>query len=282
MRDFFSGMKFKVIICIFAVILGVVIYAAIAGGAATLPEAVFNTVAKPFITASSAVSDWVQGTIDKFVNADKYKADNEELRNKLNELYTQIIDYEKLQNENEQLKSILKIKEENSDFEFSAPCNIIARNSNDIYGGFTIDKGSDDGIELYDPVMTANGLVGMVTELAPKYSKVTTILSDEVNVGVITFESKIVGILDNDVKHANSGNTLMSYVPKESGIKKGEIVTSTAGVIFPGDLLIGTVTEVYDDMNGLSVHAVIEPAVDIQTITYCVVITHFNGQGVVD
>lgn len=282
MRDFFSGFKFKIIICIFAVVFGVVIYAAVAGGASTIPETVLSTIAKPFVIASNAVSDWIEQSLDKFVNADKYKNENDELIKKLNEQYKQIIDYDKVKTENEQLKKILKIKEENEDFEFSAPCNIIARNSNDVYGGFTIDRGSDDGISLYDPVMTSDGLVGMVSEIAPNFAKVTTILSDEINVGVVSFESKVVGIIDNDIKHANDGQCLMSYVAKNSGLKENEIIKSSAGVVFPGNLLIGTVKSVYDDENGLSVHAVIEPAVDVLKITDCVVITKFKGQGVVD
>lgn len=282
MRDFFKGFKFKIIICIFAVVLGVVIYAAVSGGFSTVPETVISTITKPFVVASNAVSQWVEDTIDKFTNADRYKTENEELRNKLNEQYKQIIDLENVKNENDQLKQILKIKEENADFEFSPPCNIIARNTNDAYAGFTIDRGSDDGISLYDPVMTSNGLIGMVCEIAPNYAKVATILSNEINVGVMTFDSKVTGILDNDIKNANEGNCLMSYITKDSGIKDGEIVKSVAGVVFPGNLLIGTVSKVYDDENGLSVHAVIKPAVDVRTVTDCVVITSFKGQGVVD
>ncbi|MFR4023440.1 MAG: rod shape-determining protein MreC [[Eubacterium] siraeum] len=262
--------------------LGVVIYAAVSGGFSTFPENVLSTIAKPFVTVSNAVSQWVEGTLDKFANADRYKSENEELKDKLNEQYRQIIELENVKHENDQLKEILKIKEENSDFEFSAPCNIIAHNSNDAYAGFTIDRGSDDGISLYDPVMTSNGLIGMVSEIAPNYAKVSTILSDEINVGVMTFDSKVTGILDNDIKNASEGNCLMSYITKNSGIKKGEIVKSVAGVVFPGNLLIGTVEKVYDDENGLSVHAVIKPAVDVRTITDCVVITDFKGQGVVD
>ena len=282
MRDFFKGFKFKIIICIFAVVLGVVIYAAVSGGFSTVPETVISTITKPFVIASNAVSQWVEDTIDKFTNADRYKTENEELRNKLNEQYKQIIDLENVKNENDQLKQILKIKEENADFEFSPPCNIISRNTNDAYAGFTIDRGSDDGISLYDPVMTSNGLIGMVCEIAPNYAKVATILSDEINVGVMTFDSKVTGILDNDIKNANEGNCLISYITKDSDIKDGEIVKSVAGVVFPGNLLVGTVSKVYDDENGLSVHAVIKPAVDVRTVTDCVVITSFKGQGVVD
>ncbi len=281
MRDFFSGFKFKIIICVFALVLGVVIYAAVSGGAASIPQAVFTEISKPFIAASNAISNWVEDTLDRFVNADKYKMQAEELTEKLNEQYQQLIDFEKIKTENEQLREALKIKEENEDFDFSPPCNIISRNQNDMNGGFMIDRGSNDGISLYDPVMTANGLVGMVSELGPDYSKVTTVLSEDLNLGVMTFESKVIGIIENDAEHAENGECLMSYISKDSGIKAGEIVKSSAGVVFPGDILIGTVKEVYEDGNGLSEHAVIEPAVDILTIRSCVVITNFKGQGVV-
>ncbi len=282
MRDFFSGFKFKIIICVFALVFGVLIYAAVSGGITSLPETVLTEISKPFIAASNAVSQWVEDTLDRFVNADKYKEQAQQLTEKLNEQYQQLIDFEKIKTENEQLRKALKIKEENEDFEFSPPCNIISRSQNDITGGFMIDRGSDDGIELYDPVMDSNGLIGMISELGPNFSRVTTLLSDDLNMGVVTFESKVIGIIENDAEHADNGECLMSYISKDSGIKAGEIVKSSAGVVFPGDLLIGTIKEVYDDDNGLSVHAVITPAVDVRTITDCVVITHFKGQGVVD
>ncbi|MBQ8790951.1 MAG: rod shape-determining protein MreC [Ruminiclostridium sp.] len=281
MRDFFSSIKFKIIVGIFALVLGVVIYAAVSGGFSTVPETIITTITKPFVEMSNSISNWVEDTLDKFTNADKYKNENEELRAKLNEIYKGIIDYDALKSENEQLKEILKIKKENDDFEFSAPCNIISHNSNDVYGGFTIDRGSDDGISLYDPVMTADGLVGMVSEIGPNFAKVTTVISNEINIGIMTLESKAVGVINNDVEHANNGECLMSYIDNPENIKKGEIVKSVAGVIFPGDLLVGTVKEIYRE-NGLAVRVTIEPAVDVNKITDCVVITHFKGQGVVD
>ena len=74
--------------------LGVVIYAAVSGGFSTFPENVLSTIAKPFVTVSNAVSQWVEGTLDKFANADRYKSENEELKDKLNEQYRQIIELE--------------------------------------------------------------------------------------------------------------------------------------------------------------------------------------------
>lgn len=279
MNDFFQSWKFKIIICIFALVFGFMISAAIEGGNIIFPQSIIETVTQPFSNVASSISDWVENTLDTLVNAQKYKSENEILRETLNEMYEQIRDKEKTDKENEQLREMLDIAEKNPDYEWSAPCSVIARNANDIYGGFTIDKGIKDNIELYDPVFTSIGLVGVVTELSSSYSVVTTILSPDVTVGVITSESDTVGIIENDIRYAADGKCLMSYINKNSGISTGEIAVTSGGSVFPPDLVVGTVTEVYDDSNGLTLHAVIEPMEDIYNVTEVFVVTSFEGQG---
>ena len=279
MNDFFQSWKFKIIICIFALVFGFMISAAIEGGNIIFPQSIIETVTQPFSNVASSISDWVENTLDTLVNAQKYKSENEILRETLNEMYEQIRDKEKTDKENEQLREMLDIAEKNPDYEWSAPCSVIARNANDIYGGFTIDKGSKDNIELYDPVFTSIGLVGVVTELSSSYSVVTTILSPDVTVGVITSESDTVGIIENDIRYAADGKCLMSYINKNSGISTGEIAVTSGGSVFPSDLVVGTVIEVYDDSNGLTLHAVIEPMEDIYNVTEVFVVTSFEGQG---
>ena len=199
MKDFFHSLKFKIILCLLALVLGFMIYAAISGGNVIFPKSILETAAQPFVTAATAVSNWAERTLDAFLNAEKYREENVMLREKLTEMYSQIIDKNKTDEENERLREMLEIAKENDDYEWSAPCTVIARNANDIFGGFTIDKGSSDGIELYDPVLTEIGLVGYITELSPHYAVVTTILSPEIKIGVITAEKNVVGIIENDI-----------------------------------------------------------------------------------
>lgn len=280
MREFFHSLKFKILVCIFALILGLMIYAAVSAGATTVPETILTTLTRPFVQLSTAIADWTDETIDKFVNADKYKQENEILRQQLSEMYGQIMDKDATDEENRQLREMLKIAEENNDFQWSPPCSIIARNSNDMFGGFTIGRGTNDGISLYDPVFTNIGLVGMITEVAPTYAKVTTLLSTEIDIGVTTSKDHTVGIVENDIKYSAEGCCLMSYIDAESPIKTGDVVVTSGGIVYPAGLIIGTVKELYDDDNGLSVHAVITPAEDIFKITSVYVITGFEGQGV--
>ena len=278
MKDFFQSWKFKVIICIFALVFGIMIYAAIAGNNIIFPRSLLETVTQPFVSAGSAVSSWAEDTIDTLVNANKYREENERLRQMLTEMYGQIIDKERTDEENAHYRSILGIAEEHKDYKWSPPCNVTARNAGDIYGGFTIDRGSADGIKLYDPVFTSIGLVGIIGEISEHYSTVKTVLSPDVNVGLVTVRTKSVGITENDAEYAAAGCCIMSFVSKSSDITEGDVVITAGSSVFPGDIMFGTVKSVFSDSNGLTKHAVIEPSEDVFKITQVFVITGFEGQ----
>lgn len=278
MRDFFHSTKFKILLCVFALMFGFMIYAAVSAGAATIPEKILNTITSPFVSASTALSDWVTSTLDTLMNAQKYKSENEMLKEQLTELYSQIIDKEKIDEENTQLREMLGIAAENSDYKWLSPCSIVARNANDIFGGFTINKGTNDGVELYDPVFTSVGLVGRITEVSDSYSKVTTIISTDLQLSVATASEHVVGIIENDVEKSSQGYCVMSYITKDSRIKVGDVVVTAGSSAFPADMVVGTVEELYDDANGLSLHALIKPAEQFSTITSVFVITEFEGQ----
>lgn len=281
MKDFLHSVKFKILLGIAALLLGLMTYVAIAAGQQTTPQQILNTLAYPFVTAANAISDGVGGFFDKLINADKYKSQNEELTEKLAEMYKYTMDYDTLRNENERLREMLELKQNNEDFRFSEPCDIISRNANDLYGGFTVSSGTKDGLSLNDPVITSVGLVGRVTSIANNYAKVTTIISPEVNVGVYTMRTKTTGVIENDVSSAEKELCLMSNIMKDADIKAGDIVfTSGKSGLFPADIPVGTVTEVYDDPNGLTKHALIKPMEDIMKVSSVFVITDFEGKGI--
>lgn len=278
MKDFFQSWKFKVIICIFALVFGFMVYAAVAGNNVIFPRSIIETVTQPFVSAANSITSWAEKTIDTLVNAEKYREENIRLKEMLTDMYGQLLEKEKTDAENEELRSILGIAADNPDYEWSAPCSVIARNTNDIFGGFTINKGSADGIELNDPVFTSIGLVGTVTEISAHYSVVTTILSTDINVGAISARESVVGIIDNESEYSAKGLCHMSYILMNSDIKEGDLIVTSGSTVFPSDLIIGTVKEIHNDPNGLTKHAVIQPSEDVFKVTNVFVITDFYGQ----
>lgn len=281
MKDFFHSVKFKILICIGALLLGLMTYVAVTVGTETVPEQIIGTITYPFVSAANGIADGVGGFIDKLVNADRYKTENDRLNAKLAEMYRQTMDYESLQKENERLREMLELQKKHEDYMFSEPCDIIERNANDVYGGFTVSIGEKSGLSENDPVITSIGLVGRVTKTAANYARVTTIISPDVNVGVYTMRSKTTGVIENNIESAAKGLCLMSDILKDADIKEGDVIfTSGKSGLFPADIMVGTVTEVYDDPNGLSKHALIMPAEDVRSVTMAFVVTDFSGKGV--
>lgn len=281
MRDFFHSVKFKILLGIAALLMGLMTYIAISAGRESSPQQILNAIAYPFVKAGNAIADGVGGFFDKLINADTYKQENDELSAKLTEMYRKTMDYESLLKENERLREMLELKQKNEDYMFSEPCDVVYHNANDLYNGFTVSGGENNGISVNDPVITSIGLVGRVTSVGVNYAKITTILSPDVNVGVYTMGTKTTGVIDNDVSSAEKGMCLMSDILKSADIRVGDIVfTSGKSGLFPADIAVGTVTEVYDDPNGLTKHALIKPLEDVKSVSSVFVITDFDGKGI--
>lgn len=277
MNQFFKSVKFKVIVCIAAFFMGIALYSVTRDGKTSEGSQLVGTVLNPVKKFSNIISDKVSLVIDLFVNSEDYVNENQKLREKISELNNRLIDYEDMKSEVEDLRKFIGIKEENKDFDLSPPCTIISRMANDPYGTFVIDKGSKDGIALYDPVVTSEGLVGVITEVAKTYSTVRTILSPELSVGGLCVESRDTGIVEGSLMYAADGKCKMIYLSKDNKIKEGDlIITSGNSGQFPQGYVIGNVTETGIEESGLTAYAVIEPAVNPNKINNVMVITDFD------
>ena len=276
MRDFFQSLKFKIIVCLAAVLIGVMIYSGTTGTGLSF----LGDVMAPVQRFSQNLSNKAESSLNMLTNARQYYDENQRLKEQLGELYSQIVDYDEIKRENEQLRQVIGLKEEFPDYVFSPPAAVIARTTNDPYASFVIDKGSGDDIAVNDPVITAEGMVGVVVKVSKTYSRVKTILSPDVPVGAYCLRTKEPGVVEGSVELAQDGLCKMKYIDRSSDIKKGDIiVTSGNSGLFPVDRVIGTVEEVSVEESGLSLFATIKPVVDIDSITNVFVITDFNGQG---
>ena len=277
MNEFFKSFRFKVILCIAAFFLGVGLYSVSLDGEATLGSQIIGSVLSPIKKVSNAISDKVSLVIDLFIDSEVYVEENRQLRQQVAELNNRLIDYEELRTEVEDLRKFVGIKEENEDMKVSRPGNIISRSANDPYGSFVIDRGKKDGIKLYDPVVTSEGLVGVIVEISRTYSTVRTILSPDLSVGALCVESRDTGVIEGNLSLAGDGKCKMIYIDKNNKIKNGDLmITSGRSGQFPRGYVIGNVTEVGIEPNGLTAYAVIQPSVDISKINSVMVITEFD------
>ena len=278
MQKFFKSWGFKLLCALAVLAIAVMVRAAAVGDADVFISQTLSVISQPFLKLSTSVSESVNGFLDRFVRTEDVFLENEELRRQLREANDKLVEYENIKRENEQFREFLQLKENNPDYDFET-ATVIGRDSTSRFGSFTIDKGSVDGIEVADPVITSDGLVGIVWEVGLTYSHVRTVIDISVDVGVYSISTRDSGIVSGDIALSSEGLCKLHYLPKNSGISAGElIVTSGIGGVFPKNLVVGTVRSIELDSTGLSLTAAIEPAADIAGVTDVLVIKSFDGQ----
>lgn len=280
MREFFHSRSFKMLIAAVLLLLGVVLYTASIGGFSPLTSSIIGGITTPMQDLTTNGANAADELLDKESNDPAILRQKIAiLEDKLAQKNSELNDYYTIKKENEQLKLYLEIKEQNQDWQF-VPAAVIGRDPNELFYGFTINKGSLAGVSLNDPVITSSGLVGKVTKIGATYAKVTTILDPSLNVGAICSKTGAGGIVTGELPLADQNQTKLTFVDPEAQMSAGDlIVTSGLGGIFPRNLVIGEILEVRPETHDISLGAVIEPTVNIQTVQDVFVLTSFLGQG---
>ncbi|MCL2579049.1 MAG: rod shape-determining protein MreC [Oscillospiraceae bacterium] len=278
MKDFLSSLRFKILVGLMIVLSGSIIASVYTGGAAPLFTQVVSLVTTPIQRVSANISGNVTGFFDQFLRAGQVYQENRLLREELAELREQLVDHQRAMHENEQFRAILGVMEDRQDLTFIT-ADVIARDPNDRFYSFTIDKGSRHGVDWLDPVITADGLVGYITEVGFNQSRVATILDVSVAVSVYNSATRELGIVTGAIELAGNGQSELQFIPRESEISPGDLILTSGGSLFPRDLMIGRVASVGLSSHGTSLVAVIDLVAEVRSVQNVFVITSFDGQG---
>ena len=126
MGGFFRSKKFRIILCIIALLIGMMLYAVTQDGY-TLPTTGFlGRILNPIRSASNSISTSVQDTLDVFTKSKSYQTENEELRQRVAELESQMVDYDKTKQDLADLSEFMGIKADPPDNQFSTPAPLSA------------------------------------------------------------------------------------------------------------------------------------------------------------
>ena len=278
MKDFFKTSSFRVLIIAVVVLLGLIIYTATAGGSFLANLLGFAT------SPMQSIATDVTGNVTEFLDLDGYTKDELKdlvgaLQEENDQLEDQLVAYEELQQENEQLKTQLGLEEEEPENELRA-ASVIGRDPNDVFYGFSIDAGTLSGVSVGDPVITDQGLVGVVTQAYATSSKVTCLLSEDVHVAAWSPKRQESGVIESDVTSASTGVLRLNYLSGDTQIQEGDIIaTSGEGGAFPQGLKIGTVARVEKSENDISRYAEIQPFEDLTKVQEVYVVVDFPGKG---
>lgn len=277
LRTFFA----KVVGALILVLIGAMIYSATTGGLATIPATLSGVFLTPLQSAVSWVSDSVSSLGDRIVGSRDTQARVEELEKENAELRRKVAGYDALKQKNDWYSEILGLHEEHSDYTFASG-RVIFRDPSDVYGNFTVSGGQNSGVSVNDPVITTDGdLIGVVREVGLTYAKVQSVLDPSTKVAAqISRTADTAYTAGGTVEQARANTVRLSALERSSGAAVGDyVVTSGIGGIYPGGLLIGTVSSIGGASDGMTLNADVKLFADIADIKQVMIITSFDGQG---
>ncbi|MBQ2318526.1 MAG: rod shape-determining protein MreC [Acutalibacteraceae bacterium] len=278
MRAFLRSVRFKVLAIILAVLVVLLVVFSALGGWTSPLSSVASSVVTPVQQGFNSTWEYITNLFSAPSRIRELELENAELREQIAELTEAKTEYETALVENEFYKDYLGLKEDHEDFEFCA-AKVVSIDPVDAYGAFSINMGSLNGISPYDPVITAEGLVGYVKSVSLTSSTVVTVLDPTVKAGAYDTRTDDSGIVVGSAKLAKNGQCRMNDLTRDCTVAIGDsIVTSGGGGIFPEGLMVGTVNTMGQDVGDIMYYAVIDPAVNFEKLRNVMVITAFEGQ----
>ena len=278
MRAFFRSVRFKVLAIILAVLVVLLVVFSALGGWTSPLSSVASSVVTPVQQGFNSTWEYITNLFSAPSRIRDLELENAELREQIAELTEAKTEYETALVENEFYKDYLGLKEDHEDFEFCA-AKVVSIDPVDAYGAFSINMGSLNGISPYDPVITAEGLVGYVKSVSLTSSTVITVLDPTGKAGAYDSRTDDSGIIVGSAKLAKNGQCRMNDLTRDCTVAIGDsIVTSGGGGIFPEGLMVGTVNTMGQDKGDIMYYAVIDTAVNFEKLRNVMVITSFEGQ----
>ncbi len=140
------------------------------------------------------------------------------------------------------------------------PAEIVGLDVTPWFRSVLIDRGSEHDVVPGNPVVTQEGVVGVVTGTSPHAAKTMLLLDRQSAVDALVQRSRARGIVRGDGRAALE----FEFFVRESDVVVGdEVVTSGLGGIYPKGLRLGRVVEIAEATGQLTQVAVVRPAVDL-------------------
>ena len=234
-------------------------------------EAAAERVARPFRDAWGWASDLIGA-----------KQENAKLRAEVDELRKRLIQNETSASENARLRELLQFVDgPNFPAGFDGvSTRVVGRPPSAYNQEVLIAAGTSAGIQRNDPVVTQDGLVGLVTDVTSNGAKVTLLTDQSSAVSAVVLETGAAGI----VRHgpSDSAALILDRVSKDDLVEDGNLVI-TAGwrsgkleSLYPRGIPVGTVKSVGQQDVDLYKRIQVAPLVDFDSLAEVIVLVPKN------
>jgi len=217
-----------------------------------------NLSAYPFLKLRYATVTGVESTYKVFADPKSIQKENEALQLEVASLRARTARIKELDRENQRLRRLLAFQQQEPGLSLQ-----LAAVLENYKGMLRIEGGSMQGFQVSMGVITAEGIVGIITEVADFTSIVATLHHVDCRVGAMVLRNRLRAY--DGVVHASGSdfNQLcsMEYIDMKEEVRIGDQVVSSPESLFPAGLPVGKIVSLRGG-GGLWKSASIEPVVN--------------------
>ena len=201
--------------------------------------------------------------IFEFRNKELLEKENSLLKKRVIDLISENNSYREARLENKQYKQLLGIKR-NDNYHYIY-AKVIGYNPNRSKSIILIDIGYDDNnlLNVNDPILTIDGLVGKIVNIGAKISRVELISKKRNKIPVKTSIGNIPSILEP----ININSASLKEITKSQAVLLNEIIyTSDFSMIYPGGIEIARISSISDSSATIHKEIEVKFSVDLKNI----------------
>ncbi len=241
-------------------------------------EAVLNRVAGnmiiPFQRGITYVGGFITDKADNLRDIEALLEENSLLKSKVDELTLEINRLQQDKYELAHLQELFKLDAQYESYE-KVGARIVGSESVNWYHSFLIDKGSDDGLKVNMNVIADGGLVGIITDVGSNWSRVTSIISDEINLmgRVLSTEDNLIVSGNLAAVKTNGTISFSQLLDTDGQVHTGDkVVTSSISDKYLPGLVIGYIDKAQLDANNMTKSGSLLPVVDFNHLDEVLII----------
>jgi rod shape-determining protein MreC len=226
--------------------------------------------------ASSAIA-WVRGSYSAVANSRQIQLENFRLQEENSVLRLENDRLRLAGEDNAELSILLNMRQRYAHLP-AVGARVIGHVPNDWYHRFFLDRGTNDGISNNMAVIGDGGLLGVIRQADTGRSQFVSIIDSEFSVAVMSTRTGDIGMVNGDIRLMQQGRIRMNRIEATAQIIPGdELRTSTHSSIFPPGILVGVVESIHPNPDGHTLHAIVQPAANIENIETVLIVTEVYG-----
>ncbi len=218
-----------------------------------------NTLVYPVQLIAAAPAYVGRSIADLFTTRGTLRTDNEKLLVERRALLSKLQQFEALEQENQRLRQMLVSAAQVADKAIAA--ELVEVSAEPFTRKVVVAKGSQDGVYVGQSVIDAHGIMGQVTQVAGRVSRVTFITDAGHAIPVLNNRSGLRALVFGT---GNPDTVKVPYLTANTDIKEGDLLVSSGmGGTFPPGYPVARVVKIINDPNESFLSITAKPAAQL-------------------